>query len=72
MADIVVAKPDVDIRVASGMSMGGMMSQSDMDALSNASGAEASKLFFLQMTEHPRVPSTCATRNSPRDRAPRC
>jgi uncharacterized protein (DUF305 family) len=36
----------------SGMDMGGMMSQSDMDALTNAPGAEASKLFLLQMTEH--------------------
>lgn len=84
MADIVIAKPDVDIRVAtlaqkiksaqapeitemsgwlrawgqpmpsdmSGMNMGGMMSQTDMDALSNATGVEASKLFLLQMTEH--------------------
>lgn len=37
----------------SGMDMGdGMMSQSDMDALKNASGAKASSLFLTQMIVH--------------------
>lgn len=31
---------------------GGMMSQDDMDALKNASGAKASSLFLTQMTTH--------------------
>ena len=37
----------------SGMDHGdGMMSQADMDALNNASGAEAGKLFLTQMVQH--------------------
>ena len=32
--------------------MGGMMSPADMDALNNASGVEASKLFLTQMITH--------------------
>jgi uncharacterized protein (DUF305 family) len=35
-----------------GMSHGGMMSGDDMAALKTASGAEASKLFLEQMTQH--------------------
>ena len=35
-----------------GMAMNGMMSQADMDALKNASGADSSKLFLQQMTQH--------------------
>ena len=36
----------------SGMTMNGMMSQSDMDALTNASGPDSSKLFLQQMIQH--------------------
>jgi uncharacterized protein (DUF305 family) len=32
--------------------MEGMMSQADMDALQNAAGVDASKLFLTQMIQH--------------------
>ena len=35
-----------------GMNHGGMMSEDDMTALENAEGAEATRLFLEQMTEH--------------------
>ncbi len=35
-----------------GMAMNGMMSQDDMNALKNASGADSSKLFLQQMIQH--------------------
>lgn len=35
-----------------GMAMNGMMSQSDMDSLTNASGVDSSKLFLQQMIQH--------------------
>ncbi len=35
-----------------GMEMGGMMSPDDMNALTNASGADSSKLFLEQMIQH--------------------
>jgi len=35
-----------------GMDEGGMMSEDDMTALENATGAEASRLFFEQMIMH--------------------
>lgn len=35
-----------------GMTMNGMMSDSDMKALDSASGADAGKLFLTQMTQH--------------------
>ena len=36
----------------SGMTMNGMMSQDDMDALTKASGPDSSKLFLQQMLQH--------------------
>jgi uncharacterized protein (DUF305 family) len=36
----------------SGMTMNGMMSQDDMDALTKASGPDSSKLFLQQMVQH--------------------
>jgi uncharacterized protein (DUF305 family) len=36
----------------SGMTMNGMMSQDDMDALTKASGPDSSKLFLQQMIQH--------------------
>lgn len=46
-----------------GMDMGGggMMSQQDMDALKNASGADAAKLFLTQMIQHHQGAITMAT-----------
>lgn len=46
-----------------GMDMGGdgMMSQQDMDALKNASGADASTLFLTQMIQHHQGAITMAT-----------
>ncbi|MCI0158082.1 DUF305 domain-containing protein [Leifsonia shinshuensis] len=46
-----------------GMDMGGdgMMSQQDMDALKNASGTDASKLFLAQMIQHHQGAITMAT-----------
>ena len=46
-----------------GMDMGGdgTMSQQDMDALRNASGADASKLFLTQMIQHHQGAITMAT-----------
>ncbi|MDP9028733.1 MAG: DUF305 domain-containing protein [Actinomycetota bacterium] len=35
-----------------GMTMNGMMSQDDMDALKNGSGLDSSKLFLQQMIQH--------------------
>ena len=46
-----------------GMDMGsdGMMSQQDMDALTNASGPDASRLFLTQMIQHHEGAITMAT-----------
>ena len=46
-----------------GMDMGGdgMMSQQDMDALTNASGADASRLFLTQMIRHHQGAISMAT-----------
>ena len=54
-----------------GMNMGGdgMMSQQDMDALKNASGAEASKLFLTQMIQHHQGAITMATTESAKGQA---
>lgn len=43
-----------DMSGMSGMAMDGMMSDSDMKALENASGADASSLFLTQMIRHHR------------------
>lgn len=54
-----------------GMDMGGdgMMSQHDMDALENAPGAEASKLFLSQMIQHHQGAITMATTEIAKGRA---
>ena len=44
----------------SSMGGGGMMSQQDMAALQNAQGAEASRLFLMQMIEHHKGAITMA------------
>lgn len=55
----------------SGMDMGGdgMMSQQDMDALKNASGADASKLFLTQMIQHHQGAITMATTETEKGKA---
>lgn len=54
-----------------GMDMGGdgMMSQQDMDALKNASGADASKLFLSQMIQHHQGAITMATTETEQGKA---
>ncbi|WP_431247487.1 DUF305 domain-containing protein [Leifsonia xyli] len=53
------------------MDMGsdGMMTQHDMDALKNASGADASKLFLTQMIEHHQGAIAMATTETEKGRA---
>ena len=59
-------KPDMG-----GMDMGGdgMMSQQDMDALKNASGADASTLFLTQMIQHHQGAITMATTETEQGKA---
>jgi uncharacterized protein (DUF305 family) len=54
-----------------GMEMGGdgMMSQQDMDALTNASGSDASTLFLSQMIQHHQGAITMATAESEKGQA---
>ncbi|GAA2049975.1 DUF305 domain-containing protein [Leifsonia soli] len=55
----------------SGMDMGGdgMMSQQDMNALTKASGADASKLFLTQMIQHHQGAITMATTETEKGKA---
>ncbi|WP_434318667.1 DUF305 domain-containing protein [Leifsonia sp. P73] len=54
-----------------GMDMGGdgMMSQRDMDALDNASGADASRLFLTQMIQHHQGAITMAATETEKGQA---